>query len=146
MIMAHAQINGVYDWQEGPQGGDKTFMSGMIMASARRDLNNGTVNLRAMVSPDPFMGKRGYPLLLASGETADGVTPLVNRQHPHDMIMELSASYSHRLASDSSVFLYAGWPGEPAFGPPAFMHRLSAMDSPEAPITHHWLDSTHIVA
>jgi len=25
------------------------------------------------------------------------------------------------------------------------MHRMSAMDSPEAPITHHWLDSTHIV-
>lgn len=25
------------------------------------------------------------------------------------------------------------------------MHRLSIMDSPEAPISHHWLDSTHIV-
>jgi hypothetical protein len=24
------------------------------------------------------------------------------------------------------------------------MHRASIMDSPEAPITHHWLDSTHI--
>jgi hypothetical protein len=42
------------------------------------------------------------------------------------------------------VFLYAGLPGEPAFGPPTFMHRESIMDSPEAPITHHWLDSTHI--
>src|SRR5207302_8507819 len=30
------------------------------------------------------------------------------------------------------------------FGPPAFMHRQSVMDSPEAPISHHWLDSTHI--
>jgi hypothetical protein len=35
-------------------------------------------------------------------------------------------------------------PGEPAFGPPAFMHREAIMDSPEAPISHHWLDSTHI--
>ena len=42
------------------------------------------------------MGARGYPLLLASGETADGVTPLVDRQHPHDLFMELSASYSLR--------------------------------------------------
>jgi len=42
------------------------------------------------------------------------------------------------------LFLYAGLPGEPAFGPPAFMHRESIMDSPEAPISHHWLDSTHI--
>ena len=58
--------------------------------------------------------------------------------------MELSASYAHRLGAQDSVFLYGGLPGEPAFGPPAFMHRLSAMDSPEAPISHHWLDSTHI--
>jgi hypothetical protein len=58
--------------------------------------------------------------------------------------MELSSSYSVRLGADASVFLYGGLPGEPAFGPPAFMHRLSIMDSPEAPITHHWLDSTHI--
>ena len=102
------------------------------------------LQFRAMLSPDPLMGRRGYPLLLAAGETADGVTPLVDRQHPHDFFMELSASYSHRLGDDASLFLYAGLPGEPAFGPPAFMHRMSIMDSPEAPITHHWLDSTHI--
>jgi hypothetical protein len=58
--------------------------------------------------------------------------------------MELSASYSLPLSARSSLFLYAGLPGEPAFGPPPFMHRISAMDSPEAPISHHWLDSTHI--
>jgi hypothetical protein len=90
------------------------------------------------------MGRSGYPLHLAAGETADGITTLVDRQHPHDLFMELSASYSHRLGDRASLFLYAGLPGEPAFGPPAFMHRMSIMDSPEAPITHHWLDSTHI--
>ena len=58
--------------------------------------------------------------------------------------MELSASYSVKLADKASAFLYAGLPGEPAFGPPAFMHRQSISASPEAPITHHWLDSTHI--
>jgi hypothetical protein len=58
--------------------------------------------------------------------------------------MELSASVSQNIGAKSSLFLYAGLPGEPAFGPPAFMHREAAMDSPEAPITHHWLDSTHI--
>jgi hypothetical protein len=97
-----------------------------------------------MLSPDPFMGRRGLPNLLSSGETADGVSHLVDRQHPHDLFMELSASYSHRVAPATSVFLYAGLPGEPAFGPPAFMHRMSIMDSPEPPISHHWLDSTHI--
>jgi hypothetical protein len=145
MVMVHATLNGVYDRQNGRRGDDLTFASGMLMGMAQRDLGGGnTLQLRGMVSPDPAMGKRGYPLLLAAGETADGRTELVDRQHPHDLFMELSASLSHRLSAADSVFIYAGLPGEPAFGPPAFMHRMSILDSPEAPISHHWLDSTHI--
>jgi hypothetical protein len=144
MFMGHAMLNGVYSWQDGPRGDEKAFLAGMIMGAARRDFTNGTLNLRAMLSPDPFMGANGYPLLFAAGESADGVEPLIDRQHPHDFFMELSASYAHRLGPNSSVFVYGGLPGEPAFGPPAFMHRMAAMDSPEAPITHHWFDSTHI--
>ena len=144
MLMAHGTLNLVYDHQAGPRGDDKTFASGMLMGMARHPLGNGTVQFRAMVSPDPIMGPAGYPLLLATGETANGQTPLVDRQHPHDFFMELSASVSQEIGSKSSLFLYAGLPGEPAFGPPAFMHRESILDSPEAPITHHWLDSTHI--
>jgi hypothetical protein len=144
-LMGHAAFNLVQSRQGGPRGDDKTFLAGMVMGAARRDFASGdTLNLRAMASPDPFMGRRGYPLLLAAGETADGRTPLVDRQHPHDLIMELSAAYSRRISDDDSLFVYAGLPGEPAFGPPAFMHRLSTADSPEAPISHHWLDSTHI--
>lgn len=143
--MFHAAFNGVYDWQDGPRGDDKAFVAGMLMGMARRDFANGdALQFRAMLSPDPLMGASGYPLLFQTGETADGVTPLVDRQHPHDLFMELSASYSHRLSETDSVFVYGGLPGEPAFGPPAFMHRLSAMDSPEAPLSHHWLDSDHI--
>jgi hypothetical protein len=145
MLMGHAMLNGVYAWSDGPRGDDKAFLAGMVMGAARRDLGErGTLNLRLMLSPDPFMGANGYPLLFAAGESANGVDPLVDRQHPHDLFMELSASYAHRVGAHSSVFVYGGLPGEPAFGPPAFMHRLSAMDSPEAPITHHWFDSTHI--
>jgi hypothetical protein len=143
-LMGHALLNAVYDWQDGPRGDEKAFLAGMVMGAARRDFADGTLNLRAMASPDPFMGKDGYPLLFAAGETANGVDTLVDRQHPHDLLMELSASYSHRLSADDSMFIYAGLPGEPAFGPPAFMHRMAAMDSPEAPISHHWFDSTHI--
>ena len=144
-VMVHATLNGVYDWQQGPRGDSKTFVSGMVMGMAQRSFAGGdTWQVRAMLSPDALMGANGYPLLLASGETANGVTPLIDRQHPHDLFMELATSYSHRLGPHDSVFVYAGLPGEPAFGPPAFMHRASIMDSPEAPISHHWLDSTHI--
>jgi hypothetical protein len=144
MTMWHAMFNGVYDNQGGPRGDTKTFASGMVMGMAQRQFEASTFGLRAMVSPDPFMGASGYPNLLATGETADGRTPLIDRQHPHDLFMELAAIYSYQFAKTSSVFLYGGLPGEPALGPPAFMHRTSGLDNPEAPITHHWLDSTHI--
>jgi hypothetical protein len=144
-LMGHAIVNGAYDRQEGPRGGEKAFVSGMAMGNARRTIaGRHTVQLRAMLSPDLLMGPRGFPLHLAAGETADGVGLLRDRQHPHDLFSELSASYSLRLSGNSSLFVYAGLPGAPAFGPPAFMHRMSAMDSPEAPISHHWLDSTHV--
>jgi hypothetical protein len=143
-LMAHGLLNLVYDHQSGRRGDDKAFASGMLMGMARRPIGNGTLQFKAMLSPDPLMGKRGYPLLLASGETANGTDRLIDRQHPHDFFMELSASASQGIGAKSSVFVYAGLPGEPAFGPPAFMHREAIMDSPEAPISHHWLDSTHI--
>ena len=145
MLMAHATLWGIYDTQNGPRGDGMPFLAGMAMGMARRDLGAGdTLSFRAMLSPDPLMGKRGYPLLLATGETADGVTALVDRQHPHDLFMELSGTYTHAFSRDDSAFLYFGYPGEPALGPPAFMHRASGADIPMAPITHHWLDSTHI--
>ena len=143
-LMAHGVLNLVHDHQAGSRGDDQAFASGMLMGIARRPLGNGTLQFRGSLSPDLLMGKRGYPLLLASGETANGTDRLIDRQHPHDFFMELSASISQNIGPKSSVFLYGGLPGEPAFGPPAFMHREAIMDSPEAPISHHWLDSTHI--
>lgn len=144
-LMAHARFAGIYDSQSGPRGDTMTFLSGWVMGAARRDLSDSdTFNLRAMLSADPFMGRAGYPLLLATGETADGVHPLIDRQHPHDLFMELSASYSHDFSDADSIFVYGGYPGEPALGPAAYMHRVSSADIPETPISHHWLDSTHI--
>jgi hypothetical protein len=145
MLMGHGMLTAAYTSQSGPRGDDKGFIAGMLMGMARRDVDNGDVfQLWAMVSPDPFMGPSGYPLLLQAGETADGVNHLTDRQHPHDLVMELSGTYSHVLSNQDRVFVYAGWPGEPAFGPPVFMHRASGMMNPEAPISHHWLDSSHV--
>jgi hypothetical protein len=144
MTMWHGYVNAVYDHQGGPRGGKQTFAESMLMAMAQRPFGSGTMGLRAMVSLDPTIGKGGYPLLFQTGETADGRTPLIDRQHPHDLLMELAASYSQKLGGDGAVFGYVGLPGEPALGPTAYMHRFSGMDNPEAPLTHHWLDSTHI--
>ncbi|HEX4511226.1 MAG TPA: hypothetical protein VH328_14145 [Burkholderiaceae bacterium] len=144
MLMAHGYVNAIYDDQSGPRGAEEGFTQSMAMLMAQHPAGPGTLGLRAMLSLDPTMGPRGYPLLFQTGETANGVTPLVDRQHPHDAFMELSASYSMPLGQGVAAFVYGGLPGEPALGPPAFMHRYSAMRNPEAPLTHHWLDSTHI--
>ncbi len=143
MLMLHGYADLVYDRQGGPRGDSKVFVPSMLMAMAQRPLGPGTWAVRTMLSLDPLMGKSGYPLLLQTGETADGVEPLVDRQHPHDLFMELATTYSVAIG-EGSVFGYVGLPGEPALGPPAFMHRASGMQIPEAPLTHHWLDSTHI--
>jgi len=88
-------------------------------------------------------GGEGYPLLFQTGETYKD-KPLIDRQHPHDLISELSVGYTHTLSNQSDVFLYVGYPGEPALGPVAFMHRPSALNNPDAPLSHHWVDATHI--
>ena len=144
MLMLHGSADLVFDDQEGPRGDEKVFSDNMLMGMAQRPLGPGRLGLRTMMSLEAAtIGKQGYPLLLQTGETANGRDPLIDRQHPHDLFMELAASYSVSRGS-RSAFLYAGLPGEPALGPPAFMHRFSGMALPDAPITHHWLDSTHI--
>src|SRR3954468_3092390 len=147
-LMTHGFANLIYDRQGGPRGDSKTFSENMVMGMATRPLGPGRLGLRAMLSAEPTtIGREGYPLLLQTGETANGVPPLVDRQHPHDRFMGLSASYSLPLGAaedHSSVFAYFGLPGEPALGPATFMHRFSGMDNPEAPLSHHWLDSTHV--
>ncbi|MDD5020407.1 MAG: hypothetical protein PHH75_06070 [Candidatus Omnitrophica bacterium] len=144
-IMAHGFVNAIYTHQGSDRGGEEVFSTSMFMATGRRSLGKGRFGLRGMFSLDPLMGKDGYPLLLQTGETADGEHPLIDRQHPHDLFMECAVTYSIPAGRDEdSFFAYFGLPGEPALGPPAFMHRFSGMDNPEAPLSHHWLDSTHI--
>jgi len=99
---------------------------------------------RLMMSLDPLTeGGRGYPLLFQSGESWHD-QPLHDRQHPHDLFSELSVTYSQKFTPDLSSYIYFGYPGEPALGPPTFMHRISAMDDPDAPLGHHWQDSSHV--
>jgi hypothetical protein len=144
-LMLHGMAFVTFDEQESVRGDSHWFSTNMLMGMATRKLGPGRLGLRAMLSAEPWtVGRNGYPLLLQTGETANGRTELVDRQHPHDLFGELAVTYSLPLARSSSMFLYAGLPGEPALGPPTYMHRFSAMDNPETPLSHHWLDSTHI--
>lgn len=130
--------------ERGPRGADQLGSVNWIMGMARHSLAGGELRGRAMFSLEPLTLPRcGYPDQLATGELCHGA-PIYDRQHPHDLFMELSAAYSRALSETIAFEVYGGAAGEPALGPTAFPHRPSAMPSPIAPITHHWLDSTHI--
>lgn len=128
----------------GKRGESQIFANTMAMLMAQKEVGDGTLAFRVMGSLDPLTnGKKGYPDLFQTGETAFG-QPLKDRQHPHDLFMELSATYSKPIGKDLRGFLYVAPIGEPALGTSAFQHRPSGAENPEAPISHHWNDGTHI--
>ena len=143
-LMTHYNAFLSYDRQEGPRGDYQYNSTNWAMLMAERPVKNDRLMLRAMLSLEPLtVTPGGYPVLFQSGEQYHG-NPLVDRQHPHDLFMEVAGKYTHPLSSDSAAFIYIAPAGEPALGPTAFMHRLSGLDNPTPPITHHWQDSTHI--
>src|SRR5438034_1250462 len=143
-LMVHGKGFFQYDWQGGSRGSNQLGIVNWAMAMASRPLGGGQLQLRGMVSAEPWtIGSRGYPLLVQSGESYQGA-PLHDRQHPHDLFMELAALYERPVARHFALSLYLAPVGEPAVGPVAFPHRPSAADDPLAPISHHWQDGTHI--
>src|ERR1700704_6112525 len=145
MLMLHGGIFPRYTNVSTRRGDDRIDAPNWFMGMYSHPLGDSTqIGGRLMMSLDPLTeGGRGYPLLFQTGESWND-QPLHDRQHPHDLFDELSLSLSQKFDHDFSAYIYFGYPGEPALGPPAFMHRPSAMDDPDAPIGHHWQDSTHI--
>jgi len=143
-VMTHFNVFLNYDHQSGPRGEDQFNSTNWLMLMASRPVGRGELTFRTMLSLEPWTTTdEGYPMLFQTGEVFRGA-PLIDRQHPHDLFMELAALYRHKVAEKTFVSLYVAPSGEPALGPPAFMHRASAMENPMAPLSHHWQDSTHI--
>jgi len=146
MLMDHASLFAGQIVQTGDRGGDQLFATNWFMGIAERKLGPGHLMLRTMLSLEPlFLGKRGYPELFQTGETAHG-QPLIDRQHPHDFFMELAAEYAVDVGNGTIGYVYAAPVGDPALGPVAFPHRISAMEIPQATLSHHLQDSTHIAS
>jgi len=144
LLMFHYNVFVDVNHQGGPRGVTKFESANWFMPMAYHKLGNGTLQLRAMFSAEPFtFPPGGSPLLFQTGETYKG-QPLIDKQHPHDLFMELSAQYTYPLGDRATWFTYFGYPGEPALGPVAFMHRASASENPSAALAHHLQDSTHI--
>jgi hypothetical protein len=114
-----------------------------LMLMGRRALGGGELALSGMLSLEPFtLKKLGSPQVFQTGEMYRG-GPIIDYQHPHDLLMEFGARYRmqrHALGIEIEGDLV----GSPALGPTPFMHRASARDNPQVPLTHHYLDATHI--
>ncbi|QJB39368.1 hypothetical protein HF324_16475 [Chitinophaga oryzae] len=149
MYMVHGNLFLRYTNQDigrkGVRGGDKFGAPNWFMLMAQRKVGRrGLFHYEVMLSFDRLTeGGAGYPLLFQSGESWKG-QPLVDRQHPHDLFSGLSVGYTYALSKNTDIYASFGYPGEPALGSVAFMHRPSAMNNPDAPISHHWNDGTHI--
>ena len=143
-LMFHGEARLGVNAQGGPRGVTKFESQNWFMPMATRQVGRGTLELRGMFSAEPLTySGQGSPQLFQTGEVYQG-RPIVDAQHPHDLLMELSARYTLPLGERGSWFTYFGYPGEPALGPVAFMHRASASENPSAPLSHHLQDSTHI--
>jgi YHS domain-containing protein len=144
MLMAHENAFLQFLRDSGRRGEDAAGSVNWMMGMAQRNAGSGRLGVRAMFSLEPWtIHGCGYPDLLASGEVCRGET-IHDRQHPHDLAMELSASYDAPIGGDTRWQVYAAPSGEPALGPVAYPHRISSMPNPVAPIAHHWLDATHV--
>ena len=143
-LMLHGAAFAQYDNQGGPRGDSQFGVIDWAMLMATHDLAGGRLQLRSMLSLDRVgVGGSGYPQLLQTGESFNGL-PLHDRQHPHDFFMEVAALFDRAITKDLGVELYIAPSGEPALGPPANMHRPSAMDNPMVPLGHHWQDASHV--
>jgi len=133
-----------FNRQSGASGGSEFESSNWNMVHASRQIGGGRLSLMLMNSLEPAtFAKLGSRELFQTGESYRG-QPLVDRQHPHDLFMNLSATYRVPLGSEAGAWIQLAPVGEPALGPTAFMHRASAGENPTAPLGHHWQDSTHI--
>lgn len=130
--------------QSGPRGKDKIYSLNWGMLSAAKPIGEGSLMLRSMLSLEPAtVTDRVYPLLFQTGEAAFG-QPIVDGQHPHDLFMELSVQYARPVGETAMLNFYYAPIGDPALGPTAFPHRASAIEMPQAALSHHWQDSSHI--
>ena len=130
--------------QSGPRGADKLYSTSVFMGSAEHGAGHGALVFDLMLSLEPAtITDREYPLLFQTGETAYG-KPIEDGQHPHNFVMGAGVHYARAMGENTIFELYFAPVGDPALGPIAYPHRASAAEIPQAPIGHHWEDSTHI--
>ncbi len=114
-----------------------------VMGVGSRTIGRSRLQLSTMLSFEPAtLADLGSPQVFQTGETFQGA-PLIDYQHPHDLVMNLGGSMSTTVGGtviQGGAYIV----GEAPLGPAWFMHRPSASENPQSPLSHHYLDSTHV--
>lgn len=143
-FMQDGVVLGLFNDQGGPRGGNEFKVPNWWMGMLSRQSGRHEFGLNMMFSLDPAtVGEEGYREIFQVGEAFEG-KPLIDRQHPHDLFMQLAASWRLTFSEHTALTVSGGPAGEPTLGPTAFMHRPSASNLVLAPLGHHTFDSTHI--
>jgi hypothetical protein len=133
-----------FNRQGGPHGDTELVSQNWWMGMASRPAGGGQLTFSLMLSLEPLTQPGdGYAALFQTGETWQG-RAIVDRQHPHDFLMQAGVIWRTPIGGDYHLTLAGAPVGEPTLGPVAFMHRQSAAENLAAPLGHHTLDSTHI--
>ena len=138
MLHGNAFVANTQQQADSPRNRDAFFSTNWIMPMAQHALGSrGQITFRAMFSLEPAtISNRNYPELFQQGETAYGA-PIVDGQHPHDFFMEVAALYDLKLSPNYAAVVLRAPVGDPAIGPTAYPHRLSASEDPIAALGHH---------
>ncbi|HEY5039017.1 MAG TPA: hypothetical protein VIJ93_08115, partial [bacterium] len=142
VLMLHGYSFSTAIAEEGVARGRADFsIPNMFMADLGTSVGDTQyVNLDIMLTAELWtVPKGGTPELFQIGENKADGTPFLDAQHPHSSpLMGLTLSDTLALGEDkSNLKLFFAPRGESTDGPIAFMHRVTGVVNPDAPLGHH---------
>jgi hypothetical protein len=142
MLMVRGNAFGVGVEETGPRGRSAIASPNMVMADLGTSIGAiHYVNLDFMGTIERWtIPYSGYPELLQIGEASSNGVLFLDGQHPHNSpVMGLTLSDTIRFDEnrENNLKLFFAPRGESTDGPIAFMHRVTGMVNPDAPLGHH---------
>jgi len=140
MLSGNSFVAGIAE--QGPRGRNAVVSPNMFMLDLGSTFAGAHYfNLDLMGTTERWtFPSDGYPELLQIGERDAQGNPYLDAQHPHSSpVMGLTLSDTIRLGKDQTYALKVFFAprGEVTEGPVAFMHRVTGLANPDAPLGHH---------
>lgn len=149
LFMAHGDMFIRYNNQDaliaGPLNTEQIDVTNRLALTGQRQSGlDGLLHFNAAFSSDIlFSNGNGLAQLYQNADNWNG-TKMGNRQLPNNIFSELSVSYAWSFADKGDLFLYGGYPAEPALGPVSYWKRPSGSFVSTPSLGSQWTDGTNI--